>query len=222
MSQSIKFNAEIHRNRAASDNLANALSYAQTQDGALQNIQKGLDRYSELAVLGMDPTKSADDIRNYSNEGEQIFGALIVYFDQNRTNFNGVPLFDSSLDVTIDGEGDTFQMPALSTVAIFSNGIIANGGVVGNQSNVDGAKADIESLAAARAQVGSTIARLKMESETLSVLNENLTAANSRIEDVDVAQESTTLARANILTQSGTAMLAQANTLPQSVLRLLG
>ena len=59
-------------------------------------------------------------------------------------------------------------------------------------------------------------------SEALSILNENLLAANSRIKDVDVATESTQFARYNILTQSGTAMLAQANLVPQSALRLLG
>jgi len=85
-----------------------------------------------------------------------------------------------------------------------------------------GSKEAIEALAKLRAQVGANIARLNMTNETLAVLNENLGAANSRFVDADVAEESTTVARSNILTQSGTAMLAQANLLPQSVLKLLG
>jgi flagellin len=70
--------------------------------------------------------------------------------------------------------------------------------------------------------VGATLQRLHAESETLSVEDENLSAAVSRITDTDVAEESTRFARQSILVQSGTAMLAQANLLPQSVLRLLG
>jgi len=66
------------------------------------------------------------------------------------------------------------------------------------------------------------MSRLNYTSEQLSVLKDNISSANSRIKDVDVAEESTNFARYNILVQSGTAMLAQANTQPQSALRLIG
>jgi flagellin len=81
--------------------------------------------------------------------------------------------------------------------------------------------AAIVQLAADRATVGANITRLSYTSEQLGVLKDNLTAANSRIKDVDVATESTQYARYNILVQAGTAMLAQANASPQSALRLL-
>jgi flagellin len=77
-------------------------------------------------------------------------------------------------------------------------------------------------LAGARADLGANLARYEAESSTLSVLKDNLSAARSRIADVDVAQESANFARQQILVQSGTAMLAQANVLPQSALRLIG
>jgi flagellin len=77
-------------------------------------------------------------------------------------------------------------------------------------------------LAGARADVGANLARYESESSTLSVLKDNLSAARSRIADVDVAEESANFARQQILVQSGTAMLAQANVLPQSALRLIG
>ena len=80
----------------------------------------------------------------------------------------------------------------------------------------------IQSLSKERANVGSNITRLTMTNEALAIQNENISAANSRIKDLDVAHESTNFARYNILTQSGTAMLAQANALPQAALRLLG
>jgi flagellin len=82
-------------------------------------------------------------------------------------------------------------------------------------------KASIDQLAADRAAIGANASRLTFTSEQLSVLKENLLAANSRIKDVDVAEESTQFARYNILVQAGTAMLAQANAAPQSTLRLL-
>jgi flagellin len=73
-----------------------------------------------------------------------------------------------------------------------------------------------------RAKVGANIQRLNMTDDQVNILNENLSAANSRIKDVDVAEESTRFARANILVQSGTSMLAQANMLPASALQLIG
>jgi flagellin len=83
-------------------------------------------------------------------------------------------------------------------------------------------KAAITTLATDRATVGSSMARLSYTRDQMAVQKTNLSAANSRIKDVDVAEESTQFARYNILVQSGTAMLAQANAQPQSALRLLG
>ena len=82
-------------------------------------------------------------------------------------------------------------------------------------------KAAITQLATDRATIGAYQARMNLTSEQLIMNKENLSAASSRIQDVDVAEESTQYARYNILVQSGTAMLAQANQIPQSVLRLL-
>jgi len=79
----------------------------------------------------------------------------------------------------------------------------------------------ISQLASDRAQLGANISRLETEKNTLSILRDNLSAARSRIVDVDVAEESANFARQQILVQSGTAMLAQANILPQSALRLM-
>ena len=83
-------------------------------------------------------------------------------------------------------------------------------------------KAAITDLATHRANVGANMSRLEAESSALAVQKDNISAARSRIADVDVAQESANFARQQILVQSGTAMLAQANVLPQSALRLIG
>ena len=83
-------------------------------------------------------------------------------------------------------------------------------------------KTAINTLATDRATIGASLARLNYTNDQLSVQKTNIDSANSQIKDVDVAQESTNYAKLNILVQSGTAMLAQANTMPQSVLKLLG
>ena len=96
--------------------------------------------------------------------------------------------------------------------------VSTTGGAVTALSDVKDA---IKQLATDRATVGANVARLNYTNEQLGVLKDNLSAANSRIKDVDVADESTQFARYNILVQAGTAMLAQANATPQSALRLL-
>ncbi|HIL72666.1 MAG TPA: flagellin, partial [Verrucomicrobia bacterium] len=79
-----------------------------------------------------------------------------------------------------------------------------------------------QNLADMRAKVGANIQRLNMTDDQVNILNENLASANSRIKDIDVAEETTEFARFNILVQSGTAMLAQANMLPSMALQLIG
>ena len=87
---------------------------------------------------------------------------------------------------------------------------------------LDIVKGAISKLASNRATIGANISVLASYNSQVSVLKENISSADSRIKDVDVAQESTTYARANILVQAGTAMLAQANQMSQGVLKLLG
>jgi flagellin len=219
LAQSMKLGAQVHRNEAANANIANAISLSQTQDGELKKMQKVLDRFSELAVLSLDVTKTDEDRMNYSVESDKFIDHTLASLDQ---TFNGVSLFGTAtLAVTIDSDGNKFNLAQLDLLSAMTP-LLGSGGPLGSTQTVADAKEAIQEVAALRAKVGSNIARLNMESEALTNYTENLTAANSRIADIDVAQESTSLARYNILTQSGTAMLAQANLLPQSALRLLG
>jgi flagellin len=127
--------------------------------------------------------------------------------------------------VTKDEDGNKFTMSAVDLSASAYGAITDGSAGVDTASNAAAAltevKAAITALAADRADVGANISRLSSTSEQLAVLKDNLSAANSRIKDVDVAEESTQFARYNILVQAGTAMLAQANATPQSALRLL-
>ena len=217
----MRFDAQISRTQAAKNNVSNAISFSQTQDGFLGKVAKALDRMSELAILSQDVTKSDSDRTLYNNE----FSTLGAYITNVATkDFNGVSLFTSSaLSVTTDSEGATFSMSGLNlgastyTTATGSN-VSTAGGAATALTNV---KAAINTLASDRATAGASLSRLQYTNEQLSVLRDNLSAANSRIKDVDVAEESTAYAKYNILVQSGTAMLAQANSVPQAALRLL-
>ena len=218
---SMRFDAQINRINAAATNVANAISFSQTQDGFLQKVSKALDRMSELAILAQDVTKTNTDRALYQME----FAALGAYINDLATkDFNGVSLFNgASLAVTTDSDANTFSMAGVNlgaTVYTSATGasVATTTGAVAALASV---RAAIEQLATDRATIGSNIARLTKYSEQLGVLRDNLTAANSRIKDVDVAEESTRFARYNILVQAGTAMLAQANANPQTALRLL-
>jgi flagellin len=226
LAQSIKFDAQINRNDAANINVGNAISFSQTQDGFLQKVQKALDRMSEISVLAQDTTKTNSDLSNYSAEFTQLQNYIS---DITGKTFNGVSLFGSSgLNITIDSDAATFGMNTANLSSGTATGVLnAYSGISVSTSTaattaLSNIKTAIQTLANMRANVGANIQRLTFTGEQISILNENLQSANSRIKDVDVAEESTNYARQNILVQSGTAMLAQANSLPQSALRLLG
>ena len=229
LSQVMRLEAQINRNSAVRANVGNAVSFVQTQDGFLQKVQSALDRMSELSVLSQDITKSNTDRSNYSVEFTQLQNYIS---DIGGKDFNGVTLFATAGKlVTIDSDASTFSMNALDmTSSTVTTGLanIYNGtsSAITNTTSAASALSNIQtaiqSLADMRAKVGANIQRLNMTDDQVTILNENLAAASSRIKDVNVAEESTQYAKANILVQSGTAMLAQANVLPASALQLIG
>ena len=229
LAQSIRFEAQIHRNNAVRANVGNAVSFVQTQDGFLQKVQSALDRMSELSVLSQDITKTNTDRSNYSVEFTQLQNYIS---DIGGKNFNGVTLFATAgQTVTIDSDAATFSMNAIDMTSTTVTTGLANiynssSSAITNTTSAASAllniQTAIQNLADMRARAGANIQRLNMTDDQVTILNENLAAANSRIKDVDVALESTRYARANILVQSGTAMLAQANILPASALQLIG
>ena len=232
LAQVLKLDAQLKRTGAASANVGNAISFSQTQDGFLQKVQTALERMSELTVLGQDVTKSNTDRSNYSVEFTQLQNYIS---DIGGKDFNGVTLFSSAgtatLGVTIDSDAATFGLALIDlTSSVSTTGLaqIYTGvtSAITNSSSAASALSNIstaiQNLADMRANVGANIQRLNMSQQQLSISSENIAAASSRIKDLDVAKESTNFARYNILVQTGTAMLAQANILPQSALRLLG
>jgi flagellin len=342
---SMNFTAQIGDSGAAVNNLNDAISFSQTQDGYLQQVASALDRMGELAVQAQDVTKSSSELALHNNE----FQTLATYVNSvGNQSFNGISLFSgNAMYVTSDADGGTTQLKGISgnflpaststttttaegyaantklsqftntsgstSLAITQNGsnganfisFNANATIqefVGflNSDNPDtsatydassgqlsvtvgpnatlsdsssislfqdlglpssinntsdnpemftasltqnvttttsntldistpqdaataliAVQSAIAQAASDRAQVGTNMEQMNFSSQELETLQQNLSAANSSITDVDVAQASTNYAQDNILVQAGTAMLAQANALPQLALKLI-
>jgi len=220
---SMKLSAAAVRQGAVANNIGNATSLLQTQDGALKVTGEVLQRISELKTLYGDVTKSASDKSNYDAE----FTALQSQLTANATEtFNGVALFGSSSlgSVAVDESGATTVSIAASDLTNTGSGvgvITATGITSLANLQVSDITTAIQNVATMRATNGSEQSRLGFASELVTTNKANLESANSRIVDVDVASESTQLARWNILVQAGTAMLSQANQSSQSALKLL-
>jgi flagellin len=237
----MKMSASIRRTDATLANVNNSVSFLQTQDGVLKTADKILNRMSELATLAQDVTKSTSDLSLYNTELTQLKGQLNLMLSE---EFNGISLF--STGAVASATGAAFDDDATLTVVTSHDGnqtvgitqvdlsqVVFDITNTGSSSNMDissttGAQDAvgyiqdaIQDLATIRANNGAEQSRLTFAADMLAVNKTNLEAANSRIIDVDVADESTKLARYNILQQAGTAMLAQANQSTQSILRLI-
>jgi flagellin len=220
---SMKLSAAARRQGAVGTNIGNATSFLQTQDGVLKVAGKVLDRMGELKTLYADPTKSASDLSNYDSEFKELKAQLT---DLSTEKFNTVALFGSNtLQVPVTEDGNT-------TVGIVGRDLTSTGTGMGVLTatgvssladiNLSDITDSIQHVATFRAENGAEQSRLGFANELLTVNKANLEAAASRITDVDVASESTQLARWNILVQSGTAMLSQANQSSQTAMKLLG
>jgi flagellin len=221
---SMKMSAAIRRTDGAAANVGNSISFLQTQDGVMKNADKILNRMSELATLSLDVTKTTQDLSLYHREFNVLREQLTAMETE---EFNGISLFgagQNALTVVTSEDGVTQTIGISQTNLNAINTTFASstiGSFTGAQAAVTTVAAAIETLAQTRAQNGAEQSRLGYALDMLKINKGNLEAANSRIIDVDVAAESTQLARFNILQQAGTAMLAQANQATQSILRLI-
>lgn len=218
----MKLSAAAKRQGAVSNNIGNSVSYLQTQDGALKVAGDVLNRISELKTLYSDPTKNSSDLSNYDAEFTSLQSQLTALAGE---SFNGVSLFGSSgISVGVTESGGTSVSLAAANLsnsttgvgAVSSSGVSSLAGVTLTQITTA-----IQNVATMRANNGAEQSRLSFASQLLTTNKANLEAATSRITDVDVAEESTQLARWNTLVQAGTAMLAQANGSASTALRLL-
>ena len=225
---SLKLTAAISRTAAVQTNVANALSFFQTQDGALKTGSDILNRLSELTTLYNDVTKSDTDKSNYQTEFNQLQKQLSAIGDG---TFNGVSLFGGNslnINITEDGSGtvstttpDLAGSSATNYAKVADYGSYSLDGTVGTALSLGILKNAINEIATFRAQNGAYSSRLQFANNVLTINGQNLEAANSRIVDADIAKESTLYARNQILVQSGASILAQANASAQVALKLI-
>lgn len=244
MAVSEKIGAQSRRISAASTNVQNAVSYVQTADGFMSGMAKILSRLSELAVMAKDVTTNSGDVELYQQEFASLQDQLRATIGGTTTEvggtsdvdsplgaFNGLVLFGPNaggVPVTIGqevgqemtiGEANLRSGAMLEMIQQDATGAYT---LAADDANAFGKiTAAIHHIAHHRSSMGAAQSRLDLTAATLTVESENLLSANSRIRDVDMAEESTRFAKYNILVQSGTSMLAQANQVPNSVLKLL-
>ncbi|MFI5337529.1 MAG: flagellin [Opitutales bacterium] len=240
-----KLNSQSLRIQAATTNVQNAVSYVQTADGFMGGMTQILTRLSQLATLAQDPTKSASDVALYQQEFQGLQDQLRSTIGGTTAQiggtsgvasplgtFEGVNLFQASAGISVTigpdvGQNLTIKPTDLTATGSGMSGLITQDGSGTYALNITSAgtlgtiDAAIQQIATGRADLGASQSRLDLAATNLQVQGQNMSAAISRISDVDVAAESTQMSKYNILVQAGTAMLAQANQLPSMVLKLL-
>jgi len=231
-----RMNTQVRGMNVAIRNANDAISLSQTAEGALSKINDMGQRMRELAVQSANATNSESDRANLDAE----FQALSAEIKRNLegTSFNGTKLFAALATMTFQvgaNNAATDQIAVVTTnltADTTMTGILGGGGGGGATAadikTVDKSRDALDKLDkmlatvnAKRAEFGATQNRFEAVIQTLQVSAENQTAARSRIMDADFASETAALTRSQVLQQAGTAMLSQANSLPNNVLSLL-
>ncbi|MDZ8117246.1 flagellin [Pontiella agarivorans] len=241
LAMSERLRTQSRNTAAAAGNVENKLNYLQTADSWMQKMHDMLGRMGELAVMSNDGTKSQVDRDILQKEFSQMQEEIVRIADD-AGKFNGNALFDGttiSQQVGADG-GQTFDGVSIdlqSTTATDLDGATGAGtttwaDLIDGTVNISTAAAaeaavgdlqlGVDFISNKRADVGAEMKRMDQTLDGLRSYEENISATESRIRDVDVAKETAEMSKYNILQQVGTAMLAQANQLPQGVLQLLG
>ncbi len=222
-----KMRGQIRGLEQAQQNANDGISLIQTAEGGLNETHAILQRMRELAVQSANGTyQNSVDRENLQKEVD----ALSSEIDRisSATHFNKIQLLDgtmSNLTFQIGANGNTDQTVSLAVADMSASGLGLSAISVADQTDANDAIANIDdainTVSGTRADLGALQNRLEHTVNNLGVTSENLTAAESRIRDVDMAKEMMTYTKNNILTQAAQAMLAQANQQPQGVLQLL-
>jgi flagellin len=221
----------------AQRNAQDGISLVQTAEGALGEVHSMLQRVRDLATQFKNGTLSADDKDAIAAEVFQIAGEVKNIAED--TKFNGNVLLEGATfsfqvgandsetitttaatlsgAIGTSGTGGLVELSGLSSAAAAKTAL-DTGGALAGLSTIDNA---IKNVSTVRANFGAVQNRLEHRLNNLATYQENLTASESRIRDVDMAKEMTNFTKLNILQQAGTSMLAQANQAPQGVLSLL-
>lgn len=224
--------AAIRGVNQASRNAADGISFAQTAEGGMAEVQKNLQRIRELAVQSANGATSNDARSGIQAEVDQLTQEISRIVAT--SSFNGTQLLDGttgSLSFQVGQNGTannqvTVTLSSLTGISGYSSTVTATNTVdVSSASTASAAITNMDSaiktVATAQTNMGAVQNRFDAVISNLSVYAENLTAARSRIQDADFAAETAKLTRGQILRQAGIAMVTQANALPQAALALL-
>ncbi|CAM3319059.1 flagellin [Occultella aeris] len=222
--------SQVNGYTVAARNAQDGISVVQTAEGALGEAHSILQRMRDLAVQGANDTNNADSRTAIANELTDLTSELTRIADS--TNFNGIQLLDATAtDLTLQVGADSGTSSQI-TVGLAANNLstivadmttagVAVTDATAAQTAIESIDAAIASVSTGRSELGATQNRLEYAVKNINVSIENLTASESRIRDTDMANEMVNFTRSQILSQAGTAMLAQANQASQGVLQLL-
>ena len=213
LSISEKMRGQIRGLEQANRNAQDGISLIQTAEGALNEVSSMLVRLKELAVQKANGTYNSEDTANIDLEMDELIKEIGNIKDN--TKFNGQTVLDgaSTFDIIISDD-DNIKLT-------IEAGDVSDASSLTNTSTTSDIEDAINSINEERATLGSLQNRLEHTSNNLGVTSENLTAAESRIRDVDMAKEMMNFSKNNILQQAAQSMISQANQQPQSVLQLL-
>jgi flagellin len=210
-----KMTAQINGTDQAQRNAMDGISLVQTAEGAYNEMHSILQRVRELSVQAQNGTLTSSDTAAIDQEVGQLTAELSRI--SSNTEFNGLAALSGTFTLQVGADQGSGNQISFSLTSIsFSN--IGSAASATALSAIDQAITDVSS---ARSTLGAIQNRLEDAVDNLGVYEENISAAQSRIRDVDVAAETVNFTKLQILSQSGTAMLAQANSAPQNVLSLL-
>ena len=214
-----RMNAQIRGINVAIRNANDGISLAQTAEGALATVTDALQRMRELAVQAQNGSNGTGDRINLDTEYQQL--SLEITRIATQTKFNGTAIVGGGAGA------QTFQVGANNgdTLTVTTTAVATVAGDLTTAANASTALAAIDTkldtITTNRATYGAAMNRFEFAISNLRISGENQSAARGRIMDADFAAETASLSRAQILQQAGTAMVAQANQLPQQVLQLL-
>ena len=228
-----RMDTQVRGMTVAIRNANDGISLAQVAEGGLAVVTDIMQRMRELAVQSINSTNTSADISALNQEYGQLSQELAR--NMSSVEFNGTPLFTTTADFAFQvgaNSGQTVTVLAsdlgVATGAI--TGVMYNSGAASalitsanaeNSASLVALDAALDAVNSSRATLGAIQSRFSQTITYLQTAVENQTAARGRIMDADFAQETANLSRAQILQQAGTAMIAQANQMPQQVLQLL-
>jgi flagellin len=210
-----KMRSQINGTDQAQRNALDGISLVQTAEGAYNEMHSILQRVRELAVQAQNGTLSSSDTAAIDQEVGQLTAELSRI--STNTQFNGLSVLSGTFTLQVGADAGSGNQISFSLTSISFTNI----GSAASSSAISAIDTAISAVSNARSTLGAIQNRLEDTVDNLGVYQENISAAESRIRDVDIAAETVNFTKLQILSQSGTAMLAQANSAPQNVLSLL-